>query len=79
MFNEDKMISTESIIKKLNKIKRIDDLVAINHYLDYLIYREKDKTTELGQSLIKGLDNIVNRKTYSINSSDDILKVADEI
>lgn len=73
------MITNENLIKKVNKIRRFDDLVALNHYIDFLLYREQDEKTELGQSLIKGLEAIVNGKTYSINSSQEILKVADEI
>lgn len=66
-------------MKKVNKIRRLDDLVALNHYIDFLLYREQDETTELGQSLIRGLEAIVNGTTYSISSSQDILKVADEL
>ena len=73
------MITTEHLMKKVNKIRRLDDLVALNHYIDFLLYREQDERTELGQSLIRGLEAIVNGTTYSISSSQDILKVADEI
>lgn len=73
------MITTENLMKKVEKISRLDDLVALNHYIDFLLYREQDETTELGQSLIKGLEAIVNGKTYLISSSHDILKVADEL
>lgn len=73
------MISTESIIEKLYKIKRLDDLVALNHYLDYLLFRESNEKTELGQSIINGLENIIENQTYAITSSKDILKVADEL
>lgn len=71
------MITSESVIKKIDRIKRLDDLVAINHYLDYLLYREQNTHTELGKSLIKGLEEILQGKTYTITSSKDILKVAD--
>jgi|GEM_PF-2645911 hypothetical protein len=73
------MITTKHIIDKVNKIKRFDDLVALNHYIDYLLFRELDEKTELGQALISGLEAIVNGQTYSISSSQDILKVADEL
>ncbi len=73
------MVTTKHIIEKVNKIKRFDDLVALNHYIDYLLFRELDETTELGQALISGLEAIVNGQTYSITSSQDILKVADEL
>ncbi len=73
------MVTTKHIIEKVNKIKRFDDLVALNHYIDYLLFRELDETTELGRALISGLEAIVNGQTYSISSSQDILKVADEL
>lgn len=73
------MITTDNLIKKLKKISRLDDLVALNHYIDYLLFRELDEKTELGQSLIMGLEAILNGKTYAITSSHDILKVADEL
>ncbi len=69
------MITTENIKNKINEIKRLDDLVALNHYLDYLIFRESDEKTELGQSIINGLEDILNGKTYKIASSQEILKV----
>ena len=73
------MITTEKLMKKVNKIKRLDDLVALNHYVDYLLFREQDEKTELGQTLITGLGAILKEKTYTITSSQDILKVADEL
>ena len=73
------MINSDTIKIKINKLKRLDDLVALNHYVDYLLFRENEKQTELGQTMISGLKNIVNGKTYSINSSQDVLKVADEL
>lgn len=73
------MITTENIMKKVKRISRLDNLVALNHYIDYLLYRELDEKTELGQTLITGLEAILNGKTYTITSSQDILKVADEL
>ena len=73
------MITSASIQKKINKLKRLDDLVALNHFVDYLLSREREKKTELGQSIISGLKDIASGKTYSVKSSQDVLKVADEI
>ena len=73
------MITNNSVIKKINKIRQLDDLVALNHFVDYLIFREQDKKTELGQSLIKGLEDILYGKSYAIKSAQDILKIADEL
>jgi hypothetical protein len=73
------MITTENLMEKVNKISRLDDLVALNHYIDYLLFRERDEKTELGQALVTGLEAVVNGKTYAISSSQDILKVANEL
>ena len=73
------MITSASIKTKINKLQRLDDLVALNHYVDYLLFREKEKKTEIGQSIISGLKDIAKGKTYSVKSSQDVLKVADEI
>lgn len=73
------MISTDVIIEKVRGVKRLDDLVALNHYVDYLLFRESSSQTELGQAIINGLENILEDKTYSINSSSDVLRIADEI
>ena len=73
------MITAERIKTKINDLKRLDDLVALNHYVDYLLFRETEKKTELGQTIISGLKDIVSGKTYSISSSQDVLKVADEL
>jgi len=73
------MITSDNIKTKINKLKRLDDLVALNHYVDYLLFREEEEKTELGQSIISGLKDIVKGKTYSISSSQDVFKVADEL
>ncbi len=73
------MITTDIITKKIHKLKQIDDLVAINHYVDYLLYREQNDKTELGQTLINGLEEILEEKFYSISSSKDILEITDEL
>ncbi len=73
------MITSDSIKTKINRFTRLDDLVALNHYIDYLLFREKEEKTELGQSIISGLNEIVSGKTYSIKSSQEMLKVADEL
>lgn len=56
------MITTEKFMIKVNKIKRLDDLVALNHYIDYLLFRELDEKTQLGQTLITGLEAILDGK-----------------
>ena len=73
------MINAENIKIKINKLRRLDDLVALNQYVDYLLFREQETETEFGQAIISGLKDIVNGKTYSIGSSHDVLKVADEL
>ena len=73
------MITSDNIKTKIDKLRRLDDIVALDHYVDYLIFRETDEKTELGQSIISGLKDIANGKTYSISSSQDVLKVADEL
>jgi len=73
------MLTQENIIEKVKQLRRLDDLVALNHYVDYLLLREKNEKTELGQALIKGLENVLAGRTYPITCAQDVLKVADEI
>ena len=74
------MITTQTIAEKVTQIRDLDDLVALNSYVDYMIYKEQsNEKTELGQAIIKGLEDVVAGRTYKITCAEDVLKVADEI
>ena len=61
------MITVETITKKVKKIEELDDLVALNSYVDYLIYKEQNhQKTELGQAIIRGLEDILAGRTQTI-------------
>ena len=74
------MITTEVIAEKVKKIKELGDLVALNNYVDYMIYKEQsNQKTELGQAIIRGLEDVLAGRTYKITCAEDVLKVADEV
>ena len=74
------MITTQIVAKKVAQIRAPEDLVAVNSYVDYMIYKEQsNEKTELGQTIIKGLEDVVAGRTYKITCAEDVLKVADEI
>ncbi|MDI6793378.1 MAG: hypothetical protein QME81_11015 [bacterium] len=72
------ILITQTISQKVEKIKQIEDIVALNSYVDFLIYKEEHtQSTELGQDIIQGLKEVMEGKTYKITSAEDILKVPD--
>ena len=74
------MITPQTIAEKVAQIRAPEDLVAVNSYVDYVIYKEQsNEKTELGQTIIKGLEDVVAGRTYKITCAEDVLKVADEI
>ena len=66
------MITAETIAKKVKKIKGLDDVVALNNYVDFLIYKEQNNQTELGQAIIRGLEDVLAGRTYKITCAEDV-------
>ena len=74
------MITVETIAEKVTQIRDLDDLVALDNYVDYMIYKEQsNEKTELGQAIIRGLEDILAGRTHKITCAEDVLKVADEV
>ena len=71
------MITTQIVAEKVAQIRTPDALVAVNSYVDYMIYKEQsNEKTELGQAIIKGLEDVVAGRTYKITCAEDVLEVA---
>jgi len=74
------MITPQTIAEKVTQIRDLDDLVTLNSYVDYVIYKQQNnQKTELGQAIIRGLEDVATGKTQKITCAEDVLKVADEI
>ncbi len=72
------MLTTQTILQNVKRIKQIEDIVSLNSYVNFLLYKEGyNQQTELGQDIIQGLKEVVEGKTYKITSAKDVLRVAE--
>ena len=71
------MLTSQLVAEKVTQIRALDDLVALNSYVDYMIYKEQsNQKTELGQAIIKGLEDVLAGRTYKITCAEDVIKMA---